>query len=103
MPPSASGAAVTLFINGYLFNKITKFEKTEQNFVILSESKPDIKICILISKNTAFDLFNDEHKDFHSSKYICFIYTILDENMLPHKNDIKLLVEETEMIEIYVK
>ena len=51
-------------------NKNLNFEKTEQNFCILSKSKNDIKICILISKNTAYDIFKDEHKDFYSSKYI---------------------------------
>lgn len=87
-----------------LFNKSTKFEKTEQNFVILSKSKPDIKICILISKNTAYDLFKNEHKEFHTSKYICFIHTILDEYMIPHSNDIKIFIEEVKNeIELNVK
>ena len=70
-----------------------KFEKTEQNFCIISKSKPDIKIAVLMSKNTAYDLFKEEHKDFHSSKYICFVHTILNEYMIPHKDDKSLIIE----------
>lgn len=85
-------------------NKKVKFEKTEQNFCILSKSKPDIKVCILISKNTAYDIFKNDHKDFHSSKYICFIHTILNEDMIPHQDDLKLLVEnKNEIINLFVE
>lgn len=79
--------------NLYHKTKTMKYEKTEQNFCILSKSKPDIKICIVISKNTAYDPFKEEYNDFYSSKYICFIHTILNEEMIPHENDIKIVVE----------
>jgi len=83
--------------------KTIKFEKTEQNFCILSKSKKDIKVCILISKNTAYDIFKNEYKEFYSSKYICFIHTILNEEMAPHQNDLKLFVEDKEkFITLYV-
>ncbi len=89
----------TLFVK----NNNHKYEKTEQNFCILSKSKPDIKIGILISKNTAYDIFKTEHTDFYSSKYICFIHTILDEKMIPHYDDLKLFVENIEnLINLYV-
>ena len=87
----------------FKIKKTTKFEKTEQNFCILSKSKKDIKICILISKNTAYDIFKDDNKEFYSSKYICFIHTILNKEMIPHKDDLKLFVENKEnFITLYV-
>ena len=56
-----------------------------------------------MSKNTAYDIFNDEHKDFYSSKYICFVNTVLDQNMTPKDNDIKLVTEtNNEQINLYV-
>ena len=98
----------TNMINHYLLMQRIKIEKikrekTEQNFCILSRSKKDIKICILMLKNTAYDIFNDEHKDFYSSKYICFVNTVLDQNMTPKDNDIKLVTEtNNEQINLYV-
>ena len=93
----------SLFANAKNQNRKIKREKTEQNFCILSRSKKDIKICILMSKNTAYDIFNDEHKDFYSSKYICFVNTVLDQNMTPKDNDIKLVTEtNNEQINLYV-
>lgn len=74
-------------------NTTHKFEKTEQNFCILSKSKPDVKIGILISKNTAYDPFKTDHSEFYSAKYICFVHTILDKTMIPHKDDKQLIVE----------
>lgn len=92
-----------LFANAKNQNRKIEREKTEQNFCILSKSKKDIKICILIAKNTAYDIFNDEHKDFYSSKYICFVNTVLDQNMTPKDNDIKLVTEtNNEQINLYV-
>ena len=41
----------SLFANAKNQNRKIKREKTEQNFCILSRSKKDIKICILMSKN----------------------------------------------------
>jgi len=84
----------SLFDNAKNQNRKVEREKTEQNFCILSKSKKDIKICILIAKNTAYDIFNNEHKDFYSSKYICFIYTILDKDMKTKVNDKQVLTEE---------
>ena len=93
----------SLFANAKNQNRKIEREKTEQNFCILSKSKKDIKICILIAKNTAYDIFNDEHKDFYSSKYICFVNTVLDQNMTPKDNDIKLVTEtNNEQINLYV-
>ncbi len=93
----------SLFDNAKNQNRKVEREKTEQNFCILSKSKKDIKICILIAKNTAYDIFNNEHKDFYSSKYICFVNTVLDQNMTPKDTDIKLVTENNnKQINLYV-
>lgn len=94
----------SLFDNTKNQRRNVEHEKTEQNFCILSKSKKDIKICVLMSKNTAYDLFNKEHKDFYSSKYICFINTVLDQNMTPKNNDMKLVTENSkeQQINLYI-
>lgn len=66
--------------------------KTEQNFCIISR-KLKIKICVVISKNTAHNMFETTHTDFYNSKYICFIHTILNKAQTPKKSDIILEVE----------
>ena len=49
-----------------------------------------IKVLVTFEKNNARDIFSD---DIQRCKYFCFIYTVLDNNMIEHNNDIQLIVE----------
>ena len=53
-----------------------------------------IKVQVTFEKNNARDIFSS---GVENCKYFCFIYTILSKDMKEHNDDIKLLVESSDV------
>lgn len=65
-----------------------------KSFSIVSKKYSLIVNCT-IEPNKTYDMFELNSKDiFKTSKYICFIFTVLDKNMKPKITDKLILTEE---------
>lgn len=83
-------------IDHYLNDKeLKQFHKRTKSFSIISKSYSDIIVSCTIEQNKLYDMFDINSKDiFKTSRYICFIYTILDKTMKTKVNDKQILTEE---------
>ncbi len=83
-------------IDHYLNDKeLKQFHDRTKSFSFRSKLYPNIIVSCTIEQNKLHDMFDIDSKDiFKSSKYICFIYTILDKDMKTKVNDKQVLTEE---------
>lgn len=100
-------------IDKFLELKNSKYkDRRTKSFHIISKSYPEFKLAIQIVRNDQKDIFryienNDEF--FFNCSYICFLYTILKNNMEKKPLDDELFVEsntdstiKTKIINLYV-